>query len=31
VTDSSIDGTTLGGKYSENRVTFSLTAAFPIF
>jgi opacity protein-like surface antigen len=31
VTDSSIDGTTLGGKYSENRVIFSLTAAFPIF
>jgi Putative beta-barrel porin 2 len=25
------DDTSLGGKYSENRVIFSLTAAFPIF
>jgi hypothetical protein len=28
---SSADGTSLGGKYSENRVILSLTAAFPIF
>jgi Putative beta-barrel porin 2 len=31
VSDSSINGSTLGGKYSDNRVIFSLTAAFPVF
>ena len=31
VPDSSADGPRLGGKYSENRVVFSLTTAFPIF
>jgi opacity protein-like surface antigen len=30
-TESNVDGTGLGGKYSENRVIFSITAAFPIF
>jgi opacity protein-like surface antigen len=31
VTESNGDSTGLGGKYSENRVIFSITAAFPIF
>jgi hypothetical protein len=31
VPESNVDRTGLGGKYSENRVIFSLTAAFPIF
>jgi hypothetical protein len=31
VPESNVDSTGLGGKYSENRVIFSLTAAFPVF
>jgi opacity protein-like surface antigen len=31
VPESNVDSTGLGGKYSENRVIFSITAAFPIF
>jgi hypothetical protein len=31
VPEGNVDSTGLGGKYSENRVIFSLTAAFPIF
>jgi opacity protein-like surface antigen len=31
VPDATVDDTRLGGKYSENRVIFSLSAAFPVF
>jgi opacity protein-like surface antigen len=31
VQDGTVDGTRLGGKYSENRVIFYLSAAFPVF
>jgi hypothetical protein len=31
VPEGNMDSTGLGGKYSENQVIFSLTAAFPIF
>jgi putative beta-barrel porin BBP2 len=31
VSGDTVDSTTLGGKYKENRVMFSLTAAFPLF
>jgi Putative beta-barrel porin 2 len=31
VPNGTTDGTGLGGKYNENRVIFSLTAAFPVF